>query len=407
MSSKEKCSRERKTLRSGSRKNSEKSSYEEQKTYQIRREVRETTRKEGISLRENVTYQVRLGAKEGYFNRMPESPKKKQRICYSADRKSPPLNVHKEDKEISASEKSSTEKQAVCSSKSASKEEGLELTERSEPSSSKSSMSSRFIYMPPTIPSCRAFMKKHFMKKQTFNHSNTGKIEEHPASIMAMSGNEHSHNVAKYNPENDQEEEEEIEKEESREKIMFREGDRVRIAHFPGPEFGTDKSEFCEHSVSSNVGSFARIFGIFKGNNRHYPSLASIEKASHEVKFNIRLESDICNLNRFDFPVKSEDVVNYSLLGKKDGDACFEETRSRELPFKDLVETSRSILNAQFIENLEKVSDSEKQEVVTVTKIFQEQSEFYYRKLFILQRDLNRKLRNEIHQNALDKKKKS
>ena len=83
MSSKEKYSKERITLRSGSTNDSFKSSYEEHKRKQIRRdEVREKARAKGTKLREIVTYQVRTEAKERYFNRMPERPKKRQRISF-------------------------------------------------------------------------------------------------------------------------------------------------------------------------------------------------------------------------------------------------------------------------------------------------------------------------------------
>ena len=91
--------------------------------------MREKSRAKGIKSREIVTYQVRTEAKEGYFNQMPERPKKRQRISFSADRKSPPLKEQKEDEAISRSKKSSTEKKAFFSSKRASKEEGPKSTE--------------------------------------------------------------------------------------------------------------------------------------------------------------------------------------------------------------------------------------------------------------------------------------
>ena len=178
---------------------------------------------------------------------------------------------------------------------------------------------------------------------------------------------------------NDKEEEEEDKKE-----IMFRNGDRVRIAHYPGIDSSEDPFLRQEHIVGNEVGCFGHIVGIFVEGYQHGPYFASIKEASERFQFTIKFET-----NSFDnLPIHSEDVVNYSLLGDEIGDACFEATRSKECPStKDVIDKTKSIFSTEFIENLEKVN--------------------LCRRRFLFERDMNRMMRNKIHKIAVDNKKQS
>ena len=174
------------------------------------------------------------------------------------------------------------------------------------------------------------------------------------------------------------------EEEEDKKEIMFQNGDRVRIAHYPGIDSSDDPFLRVQHIVGNEVGCFGHIVGIFTEGYQHRPNFASIKKASQRFQFTIKLET-----NSFDdLPIHSEDVVNYSLLGEKDGDACFELTRSIQHPYpKAFDDESKSIFSSEFLDHIEKL--------------------ILYHEQVLGERDMKRCMRNKIHKIAVDNKKQS
>ena len=188
--------------------------------------------------------------------------------------------------------------------------------------------------------------------------------------------------------------------------IMFQKGNRIRIAHFRNNDqnYCFPSNNASERSVSNLIGDFGTIYKIYpKGKPKL--QIDSVEKASKEINFLVKLEEPFCD-SQFDgiIDVRSEDVVNYSLLGDEDGNACFQRTRSLEMPFKNILTKKDSILNSQFIENLEECSEAQKKEVELVTSIFREQAESFYDRLLQMQTEICHKIREQTHTAVLNKK---
>jgi hypothetical protein len=194
---------------------------------------------------------------------------------------------------------------------------------------------------------------------------------------------------------------------------MFTVGDRVRICH--SHDFlklldckAYNWAKQCPFSEIGHhaVGRMGTVHEIRPGPTVTYKVQNTME-ISPMIKLYIQLDRRETEATSLFYEINSDNVVNYTLLGKKDGDEIFEQTRDRDFPWSSMIKDPDALWNDQMKANLDKIDHSEKTEILTTVNIFRDQAHYFYHRLFIMQLDMNRFLRASHHENILMEKNKS
>lgn len=193
---------------------------------------------------------------------------------------------------------------------------------------------------------------------------------------------------------------------------MFRQGDRVRIAHHDLYERAEDCDRWAhpicpieDDNPLSWVGKFGTICLISLADT----STKNVEHKSigmnPNTKLTVRLDMPENHQSFRCFSIDAIDVINYTLLGDEKGDLLFNEARDRDFGWSFMFKEPQELMNMQMRTNLSKIDAVERKEIETIVDVFKNQTHNFYHKIFSFQNNVNQILRCCTHEVMLIQKK--